>query len=145
MHVTSPRTLVPVLLARHTRRNLRAHISCLAMYCLWVRLSVQTQESRAQDRPQAASGGKTPLQGAQHPLQEKRLSRERNTLSRTKCLAKLSLKTWLNSLRWFLSLEPLFLSRASWAACTSKGSHRASRLGSPYFSRPHAPPGLVEP
>ena len=84
MHVTSPRTLVPVLLARHTRRNLRAHISCLAMYCLWVRLSVQTQESRAQDKPQAASGGKAPLQGAQHPLQEKRLSRECNTLSRTK-------------------------------------------------------------
>ena len=80
-HQGSPKTLVPVLLARHTRRNLRAHIRYLAMYCLWVCLSVQTQESRFKQ----ASGNlerEMPRQGTNILLKAKAPRQGTNTLSK---------------------------------------------------------------
>ena len=126
MHVTSPMTLVPALLARHTWRNLRARM--IFRHVLLVGLPISlTQESKAQT-------------SLRQPREQRRLIREDNTLSRTKRLAKLSLKTWLNFPRWFFRLWSL----ASWAACTPKGSSRAPRLeGSYLFSL--TPSGLVEP
>ena len=132
-HQGSPKALVPVLLARHTRRNLRARISYLAMYCLWVCLSVQTQESRFKNKPQATLP------------RHKRLSREPTPSPRRKRPAKLSLNTWsFFPLCWFCPSN-LFSLLCLMGCLRVKGEPQASRLAGSYFLRPHAPPGLVEP
>ena len=122
-HQGSPKALVPVLLARHTRRNLRARISYLAMYCLWVCLSVKTQESsfkQASDNLER----KTPRQETNNPLQGKSASPgNRYPLQGRKRLARAKSKRLIKfPLAGFCPSSLFSLSYASWAACTLKGS-----------------------
>ena len=105
-------------------------------------LSLQRREQDAlQDcgtpnQPQATSRGKTPHQGTQHPLRDERLAKAKSRTYASRVFPP----------RWFCCPSSFsFLSYASWAACTSKGSSRASCLESSYLSKHYAPPGLVEP
>ena len=150
MHVNSPRITKSLGACSpretHTKEPTSAH-KILVMYCLWVCLSVQTQVSRI------TQASRHPLQGAdtppgnQHPLQGADAPPgDQHPLQGRKCPARAKSKTlgYVPS-RWFLPLKSLFSLLCLMGCLHVKGEPQASRLAGSYFSKPHTPPGLVEP
>ena len=101
----------------------------------------QVQASRRQPREGNASTRE--LTPSPRP---KRLSREPTPSPRQKTPREAKSKHLVNfSSRWFLPLKSLFSLLRLMGCLRVKGEPQASRLAGSYFSRPHTPPGLVEP
>ena len=98
-------------------------------------------------KPQDNSKAKTPRQGANTLFKEETPLQGTSTLSKAENVSpELSLKHLVKfPLAGFLPLKSLFSLLCLMGCLHVKGEPQASRLAGSYFSKPHTPPGLVEP
>ena len=149
MHVNSPRITknLGACSPRETHMKEPTSAHKLSSYVLLVGMPICPNAGTAGSRkPQDNPKAKTPRQGANTLFKAQNASPgNRHPLQGRKRPAKLSPNTW----SIFLSL--VFAPRVSFSllypmGCLRvKGDPQASRLAGSYFSRPHTPPGLVEP
>ena len=116
----------------HMKEPTSTHV--LSSYALLVGTPIcPSVGKQVQNMPQATSRRKMSHQGT-NTLSKAKMPRE----AKSKHLVKFPFAGFCPS-------KPLFSLLCLMGCLRVKGEPRASRLGSSYFSRPHAPPGLAEP
>ena len=147
MHVNSPRSTknLGACSPRETHMKEPTGTHEFSSYVLLVGMPICPNAGKQVQTSLRHHERKMPRQGPTPSPRQKRLVMESAPSSRRKTPREAKSRHLVKiSLRWFLSLEPLFSLLCLMGCLRVKGEPQASRLAGSYFLRPHAPPGLVD-